>query len=304
MRNALLLAIVGLATVSLLACGDASSSTGIQRSRAPKAIPADGDDVDHDPSDVDETTDPGNPNATTPPPAPSTPGTAAGELGVTLSSATPAADLGTTTEITVTVEPKAGFTGAAALTVTGLPTGATGVFTPASVTLATTPVTAKLVVTVPFSATPSAAGTGTAIVVKAASGAISATANANFKVNPKVTFTIPVNADALRAAGGVRYVDTWAGPTFGTQPAALNTQAGNGIVFVVKNNDSVPHVVHGSNGFAHGSTAVLNGVAGILPGTVDPLNRTLNVGANASGYLHEGANTTSMSFRVSVVASP
>jgi hypothetical protein len=299
MRNALLLAIVGIATVSLFGCGDASSSTGIQRNRAPKAIPAEGDDVDHDPSDVDETTDPGNPNATTPPPPPATPGTVAGELGVTLSSAVPAADLGTTTEVTVTVEPKAGFTGAAALTVTGLPTGATGVFNPASVTLATAPVTSKLTITVPYTAVPSAAGTGTAIVVKAASGAIAATANANFKVNPKVTFNIPVNADALRAAGGVRYVDTWGGPSFGTAPAPLSTQAGNGIVFVVKNNDSVGHIVHGSNGFAHGSTATP-----IPPGGTDPLARTLNVGANASGYLHEGANTTSMSFRVTVAAAP
>jgi hypothetical protein len=301
MRNALLvlLPVLALATVSVAGCGDASSSTGIQRNRgAAKAIPDPGTDQDHDPNAAEEPADPQNPNSTTPPPAPATPGTVAGELGVTLSTATPATDLGTSLDIVVTVEPKAGFKGDAALSVTGLPTGATGTFTPATVTLNTTSVTSKLTVKVLATAAPSAAGASSALVVKAASTGttpVEATANANFKVNPKITMTIPVNADAMRAAVGTRYVDGWMGPIFGTAPAALQTQAGNPITVVVKNADSVAHIVHGNAGFVHGDTG-----NPVPAGGIDPKNRTLAAGVNTSGYLHDGANGTSESFRISV----
>jgi len=302
MRNALLVAllpVLALTTVSVIGCGDASSSTGIQRSRGGSAIPAPGSNEVHDPNAPDEEGDPVNPNASTPPPAPTTPGTAAGTLEVALSTATPATDLATKTDITVTVTPKAGFTGAVTLTATGLPTGATATFNPASVTLGAAPMTSVMSVTVPASATPSAAGAASAVVVKATAGAVEATANANFKVNPKITMTIPVNADAMRAAVGVKYVDGWFGPVFGTAPAPLTTQAGNPIAVVVKNADSVPHIVHGNGGFPHGSTATP-----VPPGAVDPLSRTLAAGVTTSGYLHEGANGTSVSFRISVNAAP
>jgi hypothetical protein len=303
MRNALLVAllpVLALTTVSVIGCGDASPSSGIQRSRG-GAIPVAGSDQAHDPNAPDETDDPANPNADAPPPAPATPGTAAATMEVAVSNATPAADLGTKVDITITVTPKGAGTLAApvTLTATGLPTGATATFTPASVTLGATPMTSVMSVTVPATATPSAAGAASAVVVKAASGATEATANANFKVNPKITMTIPVNADALRAAVGTRYVDGWFGPTFGTAPAPLTTQNGNPIAVVVKNADSVAHIVHGNAGFVHGDTA--NPVA---PGATDPRTRTLAAGVTTSGYLHDGANGTSESFRISVVAAP
>lgn len=303
MRNALLVALVPVFAVAALSvgCGDASSSTGIQRNRG-AAAPVEGTQQDHDPNaGDDETPEPSNPNASTPPPAPATPGTAAGELGVTLSNATPAADLGTTLDLDVVVEPKAGFKGDADLTVTGLPTGVTATFNPAKVTLNTTKVTSKLSLKVPFSTTATAPGAASALVVKATSGAISATANANFKVNPKISLTIPVNADALRAAGGTKYVDGWGGPDFGSTPATLSTQNGNGIVVVVKNADSAAHIVHGQAGFAHGNTG-----APVAPGATDPLNRTINPPAGGqltpNGYLHDGANGTSVAFRFTVKA--
>jgi hypothetical protein len=302
MRNALLVAllpVLALTTVSVVGCGDASSSTGIQRSRGGSAIPAPGSNEEHDPSLPDEPSDDPNPNASTPPPAPTTTGTAAAGLEVALSTATPATDLGTKTDVTVTVTPKTGFTGAVTLTATGLPAGATATFNPASVTLGAAPMTSVMSLTVPATATPSAAGAASAIVVKAASGATEATANANFKVNPKITMTIPVNADALRAAVGVKYVDGWFGPTFGTAPAPLTTQAGNPIAVVVKNADSVAHIVHGNAGFVHGDTG-----NPVPAGGTDPKTRTLAAGVNTSGYLHEGANGTSVSFRITVNTAP
>lgn len=300
MRNALL--VVGLATLSAVVsvasvgCGDASSSTGLQRGRggSTAVIPDDPSEVEGAPPDQD---DPANPNSSTPPPAPATPGTAAGELGVTLSTATPAADLGTSIDITVTVEPKAGFKGEAALTATGVPTGVVATFSPASVTLNTTAATSKLTLQVPYGTLPSAPGAASAIVIKAASGAIEATANANFKVNPKVTLTIPVNSAALLAAGGgAKNVEGWGGPTFGANATALQTQAGNGITFIVKNADSTPRTVHGQNGFPHGD-------GNVAPGATDPKSRVLNPAngnINASGYLHGVANGTAVGFKVIV----
>jgi hypothetical protein len=179
--------------------------------------------------------------------------------------------------------------------VTGLPTGATGAFSPASVTLNTTAATSKLTIKVPANVAPSVSGASSAIVIKAASGDTVATANANFKVNPKITMTIPVNANALRAAVGTRYVDGWAGPMFGTAPAALQTQSDNPITVVVVNADSASHIVHGNAGFVHGDTN-----NPVPPGGTDPKNRTLSAGVQTSGYLHDGNNGTSESFRISV----
>jgi hypothetical protein len=301
MRNALLVAI-GFASVSILAvgCGDASTST-IQRGHGATAIPAPGTDQMHDPNAPDEPADPVNPNASTPPPAPTTPGVATGTLAVTVDNATPSADLGGSIDLTVTVEPKAAFTGTATLSVTGLPAGATGTFAPATVTLNATAMTAKLTIKVPATAAPSEAATPSALVIKASApgtaggAAVEATANANFKVSPKITMTIPVNADAMRAAVGTRYVDGWFGPIFGSAPEALQTQADNPITVIVKNADSVSHIVHGNAGFVHGDTAVP-----VPPGAIDPKNRTLKAGVMTSGYLHEGTNGTSESFRITV----
>ena len=299
MRNALLLAIAGLATVTLFACGDASSSTN-QRGVGGAAIPPEGTDQMHDPNaPSNQPADPVNPNATTPPKPPASTGTPAATLAVAVSTATPTADLGTATEIDVTITPKSGATGTATLSVTGLPTGATAAFVPPSVALGTTAVTSKLTITVPMTAAPSAAGAASALVITATDGAVVATANANFKVNPKINMTIPVNADALRAAVGTRYVDGWGGAAIGTVPAPLQTQTGNPITVVVKNLDSVAHIVHGNAGFIHGDTA--NPVA---PGQIDPKNRTLAPGVNTSGYLHDGANGTSESFRITVNTAP
>lgn len=301
MRNALYL-VVGAVSLSLFAaCGDASSSSGIQRRPNPNLAGGVDDGL---PADGENAVDPGNPNANTPPPAPTNPGQAAGEMAVTLSSATPLVNLGDQVEITVTVEPKAAFKGDADLTVSGLPAGATGTFTPAKVTLNTTPVTAKLLIKVPVTAAPTAPGGSSPVVISAKSGTITATANASFKVNPKMKLTIPLNIDALRSTGTL-FLDQW-GPAFGANPAALQTQAANGIVVTVFNADSKLHIVHGNAGFAHGSTTAGQEIqpnAFELVGGV-PRERTFLPGANVNGYPHEGAAGASAGFRFSVVAAP
>lgn len=302
MRNALSL-VVGVVSLSLFAtaCGDASPSGSLAQ-RKPASTIGGGVD-DGQPSDGENTPDPGNPNATTPPPGPTTPGQVAGELGVTVSIATPAVDLGEQVEITVTVEPKSGFKGEAELTMTGLPAGATGTFTPAKVTLNTTPATAKLLIKVPVTAAPTAPGGSSPLVITAKSAAIVATANASFKINPKLKLTIPMNIDALRTTGTL-FLDQW-GPAFGANPTPLQTQAGNGIVVTVFNADSKAHIIHGNAGFAHGNT---NAGQEVQPNAFEltngaPRTRTFLPGANVNGYPHEGAAGASAGFRISVKAA-
>ena len=126
--------------------------------------------------------------------------------------------------------------------------------------------------------------------------------NANFKVNPKLTMTIPVNAAALIAAGGgTKYVDGWAGPALGTAPTALQTQVGNNIQLVVVNKDSTARIVHGNAGFIHGDTN-----APVPPNGTDPKVRTAAPGLTTSGYLHGEANNngTAASFRITVNTAP
>lgn len=297
--------VLGLVSV---ACGDASSTSG-SRLRGGAYVPAAGEPTDHDPNDVDTgASDPGNPNATTPPSAPTSAGANAEQFGVALSSATPAADLGADVSIDVTVSQKNGFAGAVALAATGLPAGVTATFTPSTVTVGASPVTAKLVLAAAYTATPSAPNTSSAIQVVAKSGQGQATANANFKVNPRMTLTIPMNVDALRAANvGTQFRSEW-GTAFGATPAALKTQEGNGIVVVVKNADSTAHIVHSGGAFPHGDTGrpiAPNDFEKLADGTLR--TRTLSPTAaspiNVSGYPHEGANGPSVSFRIQISAT-
>lgn len=305
MRTALILAALGTLAVSLAACGDASSSAGTTRRGNGVPSQLGGGVTDGEDDSDQDTPDQGNPNANTPPPPPSGPGTSTGQLGLTLSSATPAAGLGDKVEITVNVEPKQGFTGNADLSVTGLPAGVTATFAPATANItgaAAVPV--KLTLTVAMTAIPSAAGASSALTIAAKQGTINATVPANFKVNPTAKLTIPVNIDALRTTG-TKFLDQW-GAQFGATPVALKTQTGNPIVFTVFNADSKAHIVHGNNGFTHGSTTAGQEVQ---PNAYEMLNgaprtRSLPPGANVNGYPHEGANGQSAGFQIQVQAAP
>lgn len=309
MRTALsvsLALVVASASFSMMGCGDASiASSGIARRGTP---PAPGTAEQHDPSDTEgaTTTDDGNPNASAPPTAPTNPGTTAAQFSVAVDNPTPSADLGAQVDVNVTVTPQQGFTGMVDLSVAGLPAGATGTFTPAKVNVTGAAATSKLTLVAAHTTIPSAPNTSSAVTISAKNGTATATANANFKVNPRLLMTIPMNIDALRAAVGTKYVNQW-GAAFGETPVTFRTQAGNGIVVTVRNADSVPHIVHGANGFAHGDTATP-----IAPGAFEMTNgavrtRTFNPAngnITANGYPHEGANGPSVSFRLNVSLAP
>ncbi len=306
MRTSLLVALASIVTVTAVGCSDANDGTGLgsrHARRTTTAPPEVGAADDHDESDTEGETagDVGNPNADTKPPAPSTPGTAAPEFALTLSQNTPTVSLGESVELDVSITPKNGFTGPVDLTVAGLPQGATA--SPATATVgATGAATAKIKITAAVDAVATAPNTSSALVVTGKSGSVTATANANFKVAPKLTLTIPVNVDALRAAN-VQYRNDW-GDAFGANQKPLRTQQGNGIVVTVFNADSKQHIIHGANGFQHGDTN-----NPINPNSFEmqngaPRTRTLNVGANANGYPHDGANGVGASFRIKVEAAP
>lgn len=298
MRTSPLLAVAAVLAVTTFGCSDEETGSGLQGRRSPRHTTAAGLDDEHDETDTQGSTasDPGNPNADRAPSAPTTPGSNAAEFGLTLGSTTPTVDLGGSTDIDVTVEPKAGFTGPVELSVSGLPAGATAA--PVTANVGTGPTTAKLTIKADYTAVVTAPDQAVPLVVTAKANAAQATANANFKIAPKVKITIPINVDALRGATQLR-ADY--GEAFGPNTQSLKTQPNNGIVVTIFNADSKQHIIHGPGGsFPHGNIA-----APIQPNSFEMNNgevrtRTLNVGASATAYLHDGQNGQGASFRIQV----
>ena len=296
MRLPSLLALAVLPVAAVAACSIESGDDlkGLSHLRAggtsgPPAVGSPQNDDNSDPGNLPSTT---NPNASATPNAPTTAGTSNTMFGLTLSNATPTVGLGDQTEIDVTVVPKAGFNAPVAVTVSGLPAGATA--NPLTISGTTGKLVINTLATTPVSAD------SVALVVSGASGSLTATANANFKVLPKLQLTLPMNIDALRAAGTI-YRDEWGLP-FGQNEQALTTQNGNPIVVTVFNADSKSHIIHGANGFAHGDTG-----NPIQPNSLEmsngaPRTRALAVGTNCNGYPHDGANGAGASFRIKVQA--
>ncbi|MDB4940997.1 MAG: hypothetical protein JWP97_531 [Labilithrix sp.] len=287
MRSALSV-VLGIVSLSLFAaCGDASESSGNQRTPNIKY-----GEVDGEPILGEKESNSSNPGTDVAPPPPASAGESTGSVGMALSNAAPLVDLGDSVELTVTVTPKDGtFKGDVDLTATGLPSGVTATFTPAKVTVNGAPATATVKLTADVTAALAAAPA--AIAIKGTSGTTSATANANFKVNPKLKLTIPMNVAALRAAGA--FSDKW-GAAFGPTPTAITIPAEVGQVdIVVYNGDSTKHIVHGNGGatgFPHGDTTAGKEIA---PNTfeADPNDatknrvRALKPGFNDTGYMHE-----------------
>jgi hypothetical protein len=297
MRPTHLLPLACLSTLLGLGCDDGSSSQLTNGSHQRSSTGAGtAQDHDNEPTVGEHAVDPGNPNASASPNAPTTAGTSNPQFALSLGSSTPTLGLGDSTEIDVTVQGNGGFNGPVSVTVSGLPQGVTAA--PLQVTPGTP---GKLTLQAELTATVTAPSQVEALVITGTSGALTATANANFKVAPKLTLTIPTNIDALRAAGTI-YRDEWGAP-FGQNQQALQTQTGNGIVVTVFNADSKAHIIHGANGFAHGDTNnpiqpnafELNGGS--------PRTRTLGPGTNAMGYPHDGANGAGAAFRIQVNAT-
>jgi hypothetical protein len=297
MRLPTLLALSVVVVGSMAACSAEGGDdlSGLSHLRAGgQGPPGEGSPQTDDNSDPGNTPSTNNPNASATPNAPTTQGTANAEFGLTLANTTPTAGLGDQTEIDVTVVPKAGFNAPVAVTVTGLPAGATA--DPLTITGTTGKLLIKTLATTPVTDPASSV----ALVVNGSSGSLTATANANFKVLPKLLLTIPMNIDALRAAGTI-YRDQWGVP-FGQTEQALTTQNNNAIVVTVFNADSKSHIIHGANGFAHGDTG-----NPIQPNALEmtngaPRTRALAVGTNCNGYPHDGSNGAGASFRIKVQA--
>ena len=282
----------------MFGCAAEEESGSGARIRRGSSTLAAGDDGE--PSVGENNVDDGNPNADTLPGAPSTQGANAPQFTMTLSDAQPALGLGETKDISVTVTPKNGFTGAVNIAVTGLPAGVTAA--PAVATVGTGPATAKVTLKVDATAAVTPEATPAALKVTGSAGSVSSTANANFKVAPKLLITIPMNVDALRAATQT-FRDDYAGPALGSKAQPLKTQPGNGIVFTVFNADSKQHIVHGAGAFPHGDTANPIEANAFEMQNGKPRIRTMNVGQNATGYLHEGNQGVGASFKISVVAN-
>ena len=288
--------VASLFVVTMLGCAGEEDGTSIGVRKGNSTLAA---GSDNEPTVGEHDTDTGNPNADTKPGAPSTAGVNSQSFDVTLSDAQPAVALGGSEDITVTVTPKNGFTGTVNVAVTGLPAGTT--VAPLAVTVGAAAATGKLTLKADLTATATAVNASSELKVTGTSGTISSIANANFKVAPKLTLTIPMNVDALRAATPT-FRDQW-GTAFGANATPLKTQAGNGIVVTVYNADSKQHIVHGTGNFPHGNTA-LPIDANDFEKNADGTNRTrtLNVGQKGTGYPHDGAQGNGASFQMSVVA--
>jgi len=304
MRTALLLGLVTvIASTSMVACAVEDATGGVsRRPKTSKSTPADDEDDEQeadeanggDPSEGSNNVDTGNPAADTIPGAPTTPATAAAGFSIALDKPTPTVDLGKETIINVTVTPKNGFTGTVNIAVEGLPAGVTAA--PASGTPGS-PIAVKLTSGYDATVTPKAGSA--ALTIKATSGSQSATAPANFKINPKVEVRIPVNAQALLAAGGTVYRDEY-GTAFGKTPTTMKTQADNGIVLTIFNADSKQRVIHFPGAIGHGdaNNPIQPGAYELQNG--NPRQRTLKPGLNATGYFHGDQNGTAASFHLIV----
>jgi hypothetical protein len=300
MRTTTLLAIVVSSTVlGLTACGDAS---GTSASNYHKAAYDDTTSTDPTAGAADQTPPAVDPGA--PPPAPTTGSTPAadGSFKATVDVTTPTADMGATSQaITVTITPAMAFKGDVVLSVTGLTPGVTAKFDKSTVSVTdTAAVTTKLTLVTDFATQADTLP----LMVTATSGKLSSTAPVNFKVNPQITFNIPVNIAKMEAAG-TTLIDAY-GTTFGKAPVAIpSPKDGSAIVMKVVNLDGTAHEIHG-NGAAQTisgitSTASLpHGTGTIATGATDTVARNLKAGQTYNGYLHGEAGGTGASFAVVV----
>lgn len=201
-----------------------------------------------------------------------------------------AVELRSTVVVQVTVAPQ-GFTGAVSLAVSGLTTGVTGAFNPASVSVSgTTGATSMLTVTTLESVLPAT----TPFTITATSGSATATSAPSLNVMPQITIQIPTNVEALAGTSGNPSTNA-----FGNYPIVLNAPANlsatNPLVVNFINNDSAPHCIHASNatqGFPH--DAVTNGVCNTLmnKGQMDQTAHNVNTKGSYAFYLHDEGNTT------------
>ncbi len=195
------------------------------------------------------------------------------------------------TDVTVTLTPKDGFTGTVTLATTGLPTGATGVFTPASVNVTgTAPVTATLRITTPSTVTPTAAPVAVKVMGTGGTGTpVTGEAALTYNVKRVITITIPQNvAQATNPFGAADIVINTGGNISGAAPIK---------VYFLNKDSSKDHIIHSTNttnGFVHGSTNTANAIP--LNG-MDPVRNVTGTGRYPF-YMHDGGNTPAGAIKI------
>jgi hypothetical protein len=199
-------------------------------------------------------------------------------------------ELRSTVTVQVTIAPK-NFSGTVTLAVSGLSTGVTGAFNPASVAVSgTTGATSTLTLTTLESVAPAT----TPFTITAASGASTATSAPSLEVLAQITIQIPMNVEALAGTSGSPSTNA-----FGNYPIVLNAPANlsttNPLVVKFLNNDSAPHCIHASNpnqGFPHDTDP--NGVCATLmqKGQLDTTAHNVNTKGSYLFYLHDEGDTT------------
>jgi hypothetical protein len=269
-KKIMLLALLVSAATAMSACGDANTGS-------PGEFKTAGGTPTQDPSGAAPAgSSTSSTGGSTPSTGTSTPAAGGGTFAVASSMSAVSSELNMTTQIPVTITPAGGFTGTVILSASGLPAGATGTFTPDSLSITgTAPVTAMYALDVPSSVTPTA--TAATLQITGTAGASVANAPVAVTVERKITISIPMNVEADATAFGTTPIVIHAG-AIGTGAQAIQVQ------FI--NNDSsaaAGHIVHSSNttnGFFHGDQA-----NPVKPGQPDAL-RTVTGAGNYPFYMH------------------
>jgi plastocyanin len=163
-------------------------------------------------------------------------------MGVTLAVSADSVRLNESKQYPVTVSPAGGFSGTVTLAVTGLPTGVTATFAPATVTVAGQPVTSQLTLSVPSSATITSGPV--MLSITASDGTQSASFAFALTIPAELLLTIPKGVNIGSAASPNPMA-------FGAATLTAHYVAGMKITFL--NLDTIAHRIHsdGVMGIAH-----------------------------------------------------
>jgi hypothetical protein len=199
-------------------------------------------------------------------------------------------ELRSTVTVQVTVTPQ-GFAGTVNLAVTGLPTDASGAFSPASLALGgTAAMTSTLTITTLSTVLPAT----TPFMVTATAGSATSTSIPMLDVMPQITIQIPNNVESL--AGTTSMPSTNA---FGDYPIVINAPSDFGTANTINvkflNLDATPHCIHATNpsqGFPHDATT--NGVCNpyMDQNQYDTTAHNVNTKGSYLFYLHDEGDTT------------
>ena len=288
MRNyAIVGALVG--ALALAACGDASTNhsndfTGVGNGN-PNGVGSDAG------SGGSDSAAPGNDSGSVLPDS----GVTTASFDIMLDKTAADVELRSSVDIQVTVAPK-NFTGAVTLDLTGMSAGVT--FKLASATLnvsGTTGATTTLTVMTTSVVAPALNN----LMVKATSGANTATTPLALTVKPLITITIPTNVDALKGTSGNPSKNAFGDfPIIITAPTNI---AATPVEVKFLNKDSAPHCIHAGQagqGFPH--DPVTNGVCNTLTATnqFDAQKRLVTATGTYGFYIHDQGDLTEGSIKI------